>query len=219
MNAAATSQPLVVPSAAPPPSHGEPGPGVLCDRDGTIIENRADYVLRFGHIRLLPGAVNALRNAVRAGFTIGIVSNQSPVGRGLLTEQEALQLHRELLARLSAAQVPVAASYLCPHTPEHGCRCRKPEPGLVRRAVADLRLDPTRTWYVGDAVTDALAARAGGVQGVLVRTGRGAAQALTLGSHGLTSLPVVDDLAAAVELARCRSAGPLPAVRVGWEMT
>ncbi|MFI1357956.1 D-glycero-alpha-D-manno-heptose-1,7-bisphosphate 7-phosphatase [Streptomyces sp. NPDC020898] len=204
--------PIVIRGAGPSRSMDEYGPGepgLLCDRDGTIIENRAEYVLRSEDIRILPGAVDALRDAVRAGFTIGIISNQSPVGRGLLTVNEAVSLHQELLARLAAADVPVAASYLCPHRPEHRCHCRKPEPALIRRAVTELRLDPARTWYVGDAAADALAARTAGVHGALVRTGRGAAESRTLDRHGLTGLPVVDDLAAAVELAgrRLRAAG------------
>lgn len=207
--------PIVIRGAGSSPSADSPGsfgPGLLCDRDGTIIENRADYVLRSEHIQLLPGAVTALRDAARAGFTIGIVSNQSPVGRGLLTESEAVELHHELLTRLVAADVPVAASYLCPHTPEHHCPCRKPEPALIRQAVSELALDPARTWYVGDAASDALAAKTAGVHGVLVRTGRGAAQTGALARHGLTDLPVVADLAAAVELAgrRLRTAQPWP---------
>ncbi|MFD5446009.1 D-glycero-alpha-D-manno-heptose-1,7-bisphosphate 7-phosphatase [Streptomyces tendae] len=178
-------------------------PALLCDRDGTVIENRDNYVLRPEHIRFLPGAIDALQEACALGHVIALITNQSPIGRGLLSVEQALGLHRVVTDRLTAAGVAVSGTYLCPHTPHDGCRCRKPAPDLLNRAVSDLRLTLADTWYVGDALSDVGAARAAGVRPVLTRTGRGAAQERTpVASEILDGVDIVDDLTALVKLLR-----------------
>jgi histidinol-phosphate phosphatase family protein len=184
---------------------GAPPPGaaaLLCDRDGTLIAHCEGYVLEPGHVRLLPAAVLALRAAAERGFTVAILSNQSPVGRGLLTEADAVFLHRVVLDALSAEGVAVAGSFLCPHAPVHDCGCRKPRPGMVAEAVAAFGLDPAHTFYVGDAVEDMRAAVRGGVRPIMVRTGRGAAhEPVVLADPETSGVAVVDDVRAAVDLA------------------
>jgi len=196
-------------------------PGLLCDRDGTLIAHRDDYVLEPGHVRLLPASGSALRAAADRGFTVAIVSNQSPVGRGLLAVDEAVALHRLVLDGLAAEGVRVAGSFLCPHAPAHDCFCRKPRPGMVAAAVTAFGLDPARTFYVGDAVEDVRAAVRGGVRPILVRTGRGAAHEPVVRADPETSAAaVVDDVRAAVDLAwslleRAGSAGGRGALCAG----
>ena len=109
-------------------------PGLLCDRDGTLIEHRVNYILEPSHIHLLPGVAAALCNAQRHGFVVVVLSNQSPVGRGLLSVTDALRLHRQVLGDLKRGRITVAGSYLCPHAPAHDCTCRKPKPGMVQRS-------------------------------------------------------------------------------------
>jgi D-glycero-D-manno-heptose 1,7-bisphosphate phosphatase len=180
---------------------GPPRATLFCDRDGTIIENRADYVREVRHTVPLPEATQALRKAARAGFLIVIVSNQSPIGRGLLTEAQVIGVHRALLHRLAEAGIEIAGSYLCPHRPEDSCPCRKPRPGMIQAALGGFRSDRRRSVLLGDAVEDMQAARAAGLEGVLVRTGRGAAHAQLLAAHPeLRDIPVVADLRAAVDL-------------------
>lgn len=176
-------------------------PALLCDRDGTIIENRDDYVRKPSHIAVLPGAIEALCRVTVHGFIVILVSNQSPIGRGLLTEEQVISVHRVVLAKLAAGGVSVAGTYLCPHAPDHHCGCRKPQAGMIREAVTDFRLDLSRTVMIGDAVEDMLAARTGGVRGLMVRTGRGSRHAGQLAARPeLIGTPVVADLGAAVDL-------------------
>lgn len=176
-------------------------PALLCDRDGTVIENRHDYVRELAHIEPFPAAVRTLRQVSAAGTPIVLVTNQSAVGRGVLTMSQAVGLHHRLLDSLAAAGVRIAGTYMCPHTPADACGCRKPAPGMIHEALARFHLDPARTALVGDAVEDMLAARRAGVLGVMVRTGRGADHADRLAATPETAdTPVVPDLSAAVEL-------------------
>ena len=171
-------------------------PAVFLDRDGVIIENRARYVRAWADVTFLPGALAALAHLSRAPLAVVIVTNQSAVGQGLLSEPEAEAINANLLTAIRAAGGRVDAVYLCPHTDADGCDCRKPAPGLLVRAAADLDLDLPRSILIGDALSDLAAGRAAGVGRVaLVRTGRGAAQErLAAGQR----LDVFDNLADAL---------------------
>ncbi|MFJ9085812.1 D-glycero-alpha-D-manno-heptose-1,7-bisphosphate 7-phosphatase [Streptomyces sp. NPDC102384] len=175
-------------------------PGLLCDRDGTIIENRNDYVRDPSQIKVLKGALTALRRVAAWRIPIVLVTNQSPVGRGILTVHQAVALHTQVVDALSAEGVRITATYMCPHAPASACGCRKPAPGMIHAAVHRFRLDAARTALVGDSVEDMLAARRASVHGVMVRTGRGADHCNRLGQvPELVSTPVVPDLSAAVD--------------------
>jgi D-glycero-D-manno-heptose 1,7-bisphosphate phosphatase len=186
-------------------------PGLLCDRDGTVIENRDGYVLEPADVVPLNGAARALQRADAYGFTVVLVSNQSAIGRGLLTPQVAMDLHGLALARLPGAESVVAGSYLCPHRPADRCSCRKPAADMVLAALSRFRLDPARTFLVGDAWEDMTAARIGGVSGLLVLTGRGRTHAPKVTADpGLNEVEVLPDVGAAVEYAgrRLAAGGP-----------
>ncbi len=184
-------------------------PAVFLDRDGVIIENRDDYVLSWRDVAFLPRALEALRRLSHSPYTIVIVTNQSPVGRGLLALEEAEAINRRVIARIEAAGGRVDASYLCPHHPDEGCACRKPAPGMLLRAAADLGLDLPRSYLVGDAVSDVAAAEAAGARGILVLTGRGADQAPRLRARYGAAGRVAEDLATALD-----TLGMVPAVEV-----
>lgn len=171
-------------------------PAVFLDRDGVIIENRDRYVRAWADVAFLPGALAALARLRRAPLAVVIVTNQSAVGQGLLSRADADAINAGVLAAIRAAGGRVDAVYLCPHTDADGCDCRKPAPGLLRRAAADLDLDLSRSVLIGDALSDLAAGRAAGVGRVaLVRTGRGAAQErLAAGQR----LDVFDNLADAL---------------------
>ncbi|MFE7834959.1 D-glycero-alpha-D-manno-heptose-1,7-bisphosphate 7-phosphatase [Streptomyces sp. NPDC057474] len=175
---------------------------LLCDRDGTIIRNRDDYVLSTEDVEFLPGATSALRRAHEAGLAVVLVSNQSPVGRGLLDAEECLRIHRHVTDALQAGGAPVTASYLCPHAPADDCVCRKPRPGLALAALKRFGAPTHRAWLVGDSREDMGAAVGARVRGVLVRTGRGARHEPDVrADRALTGVRIEDDLAAAVQLA------------------
>jgi D-glycero-D-manno-heptose 1,7-bisphosphate phosphatase len=156
-------------------------PAVFVDRDGTL-NREVDYLTRLRDLRLLPGAADGMRRLARAGFAVVIVTNQSAVARGRMTLQTARALNDELVRRLGRLGAAVAAVYLCPHHPTEGraplrrrCACRKPRPGMIRRAARDLALDLRRSYCVGDGAVDLGLAAAAGVPGILVLTGHGRA--------------------------------------------
>jgi D-glycero-D-manno-heptose 1,7-bisphosphate phosphatase len=178
-------------------------PAVFLDRDGTIIED-VGYLDRLDKLDLFPWTVDAIRALNRAGLPVVVVTNQSAVARGFITESFVDQVHRELGTRLSGGGARVDAFYYCPHHPDgtvaryaRRCDCRKPERGLVERAARDLNLDPSRSFVVGDTWLDIGLARAFGARGVLVRTGSGAVEEMRPPAS-LRADAVVDNLAAAV---------------------
>jgi D-glycero-D-manno-heptose 1,7-bisphosphate phosphatase len=154
-------------------------PAIFLDRDGVIIENRSDYVRQWSHVRILPKAIEALSAFRQAGFKIVVVTNQSAVGRGLMTLQDAQQINERLVETIKEQGGWVDAVFMCPHKPEDNCQCRKPQPGLLLQAAHELSLDLRSSWMVGDAWTDLLAGQSAGLAGtIMVRTGRGQAQLL-----------------------------------------
>jgi D-glycero-D-manno-heptose 1,7-bisphosphate phosphatase len=140
---------------------------VFLDRDGTLIEDRG-HLDDPSQVNLLEGVPEALRRLQAAGFKLVLVSNQSGVGRGWLSEAKLEAVHRSLLRRLAEHCVSLDAAYYCVHAPENGCTCRKPLPGLLLSASNDLKLDLHRSWMVGDKRSDAQAGLAAGARAILV---------------------------------------------------
>lgn len=145
---------------------------VLLDRDGTIIHNR-EYLADPKLVELLPGAAEGLRSMRALGFGLVVVSNQSGVGRGWFDEACVEVVHARLRQILQAEGVLLDGIYYCPHHPDAGCRCRKPRPALVERAVHDLRFDPAESVVIGDSACDLGLGRAIRATTILVRTGHG----------------------------------------------
>jgi len=140
-----------------------PVAAVLFDRDGTLVED-VPYNGDPEKVRLLPGAREAADLLRAQAIPTGVVSNQSGVGRGLITEHDVIQVNRradELLGTLGTW-------VFCPHTHEDRCACRKPRPGLVLDAARRLRVRAEDCVVIGDIRADVLAARAAGARGVLV---------------------------------------------------
>lgn len=176
---------------------------VFLDRDGTIIED-VGYLHDLDQIAFYPFANDAIRALNRSGLAVVVVTNQSGVARGLITEAFVDETHARLSATLAAGGAFIEAYYYCPHHPAgtvaeyaKACDCRKPASGLIDRAVRDLGLDPTRSFVVGDKWLDLGVARTVGARGILVRTGSGAWEE----AHKRPSDPdadaIVDNLAAA----------------------
>lgn len=148
------------------------------DRDGVINEER-DYVHRIEDFHLLPGVVDGLALLQQAGYALVVVTNQAGIARGLYGEAEFAALTKHMLATLADAGVTIAAVYHCPHHPTAGlaayrrdCDCRKPRPGMLLAAAADLGLALGESVLVGDKRSDIEAGRAAGVpRCVLVTSG------------------------------------------------
>lgn len=162
--------------------HAEAGRrrAVFLDRDGTVIED-VDYLSRFDQMALFPWTIDALRLLARAGFLTVVVTNQSAVARGIVTEDFIVATHEELNRRLAAGGARIDAFYFCPHHPDavvekyrRKCRCRKPEPGMIEDGARDLGVDLSRSWMIGDRWIDVATGSAAGVRSLLVRTGHAA---------------------------------------------
>jgi len=152
-------------------------PAVFLDRDGTLIHEK-EYLADPDRVVLIPGALEALRILRKAGFALGVVTNQSGIARGLyrLDQYQAVAARMEELLR--EAGLAVDATEFCPHHPDFGprCECRKPGTGMYRAAAQALGLDLSRSYFVGDRTKDVLPARALRGTGILVRTGYGSAE-------------------------------------------
>jgi histidinol-phosphate phosphatase family protein len=140
---------------------------VLLDRDGTLVVD-VPYNGDPERVRPMPGARRALDRLRAEGVRLAVVSNQSGIGRGLLTETEVAAVNRRVEELLG----PLGPWLVCPHEPGHGCDCRKPAPGLVLAAAERLGVEPERCAVVGDIGADVEAARAAGARAVLVPTPR-----------------------------------------------
>lgn len=178
---------------------------VFLDRDGTINED-VGYPSRIDQVRIYPYAFEALRKLKDAGFAAVVVTNQSGIGRGYLTEADLAAIHRHIASEFAARGVRIDAFYYCPHyefsdLPGYGglCACRKPEPEMGRRAAAELGLDLERSYMIGDKIEDVRFGLAIGAKPVLVRTGYGAESEQRLPGLGITPAAVADDLRAAVD--------------------
>lgn len=139
------------------------------DRDGTLIRD-AHYLSDPAKVELLPGVPDALKQLADAGFALVVITNQSGIARGLLTEAEYEAVRERLDTLLAAEGVVLTASYHCPHEPERSgpCECRKPGTLLHRRAAEDLGIDLTRSLYLGDRWRDVAPGRALGGRGILI---------------------------------------------------
>ena len=149
-------------------------PAAFLDRDGTLIDERG-YLGDPGRIRFYPSVVPALKRLRKAGYRLVVISNQSGVGRGYFTMDTLKKVNRRFLQLLRSRGVRIDGVYFCPHLPAAGCSCRKPAPGMAKKAARDLALDVRRSFVIGDQVRDLQLARRVGATGVLVLTGAGRA--------------------------------------------
>ena len=145
-------------------------PAVFLDRDGVI--NRrlpGDYVRSWGQFLFLPGARAGLRLLREAGHVLVVITNQRGIGRGLMSEEDLAEIHRRMQIELVRANAGVDAILHCPHDQGEGCRCRKPGPGMIEQALERFEIDPSRSWVVGDSLTDLESGWAVGIRGILVK--------------------------------------------------
>jgi D-glycero-D-manno-heptose 1,7-bisphosphate phosphatase len=151
-----------------------PGPGgrpaVFLDRDGTLVED-VGYPREPQQLRLLPGSAAALAELRGHGFALVVISNQSGVGRGLLTREQAERVHRRLAELLAEYGVGLDGAYYCYHAPDEGCSCRKPSPHFLLIAGNELGLDLSRSFMVGDKPGDVQAGLSAGCRTVLFGDG------------------------------------------------
>ncbi len=149
-------------------------PAIFLDRDGVIIENRSNYVLSWSDVEIFDQAIETLAQFAHLDYLFVIVTNQSPVGRGLISYADANEINSKLISIIHERGGRIDAAYICPHAPSENCDCRKPRPGMLKQAAEDLSIDLSESIMIGDALTDLKAGIQAGVKDViLLETGRG----------------------------------------------
>jgi len=146
---------------------------VFLDRDGTLMEE-VEYCADPAMVRVYPGIPEALRRIKEAGWSAFIITNQSGIGRGLMTEAQYVAVQEELLRQLGAGAID--GVYFCPDAPGVPSTRRKPAPGMVWEAAAAYDIDLPHSFFIGDKSSDMECGKRAGVRTVLVLTGYGAQQ-------------------------------------------
>ncbi|MFH1680502.1 MAG: HAD family hydrolase [Candidatus Eisenbacteria bacterium] len=159
------------------PEAAEEKPAVFLDRDGTLV-HQVGFVNHPARLRPYPFTARAVRALNDRGIPAVVVTNQSGIGRGIITEEVLEKTHERLRRILALGGAHIDGMYVCPHHPTEGpsprrCRCRKPGTLLVGRAARELGLDSKRSFFVGDSEADILTGRRAGGRTVLVLTGYG----------------------------------------------
>lgn len=173
-------------------------PAIFLDRDGVLIENRSDYIRDWSQVIVFAEAITALAKPVLKNYKLVIVTNQSAVGRGLVHSETVQEINDRLATIIRNAGGQIDGIYTCPHTPTDACDCRKPKPGLLLQAAAELNIDLAHSWMIGDAWSDLLAGQAAGVPRLaILRTGRGSEQLSQVPPIGL-EYSVFNDLSEAL---------------------
>lgn len=174
---------------------------VFLDRDGVIIQNRENYVCSWNDVEFLPSALNALERLSQTSYKIIVVTNQSAIGRGIITLQEAEAINRRIIKEIEKSGGRVDLFLTCPHAPEAHCLCRKPQPGLIQKAAEQLSIDLESSALIGDALTDIQAGSAAGIKTlILVKTGRGREQLLLAQTIVQPHFLIADHLLSAIDI-------------------
>ncbi len=196
-----------------------PNKAVFLDKDGTLIYD-VPYNVDPAEIRLMPGALQALRALYDAGFMPIIVTNQSGVARGYFPETALERVEEHLRQLLAGAGVPLYGFYYCPHHPEGElpeytgeCGCRKPAAGMLVRAAAEHDIDLSRSWFIGDILHDVEAGRRAGCRTVLLDNG-GETEWVLAGPHRLPH-HICDTLLEAAQVITALESAHLPS-EVAW---
>lgn len=176
-------------------------PAIFLDRDGVIIENRDAYVQSWADVHIFEQALYGLKRYADADYYFIIVTNQSAVGRGIISLKQAQEINKKLVKEIESFGGRIDAVYMCPHAPDDKCECRKPEPGLILQAIKDFDIDLQDSIMIGDALTDLIAAESARIdKRVLVRTGRGKRELLDKELFYIGACVICDDLSRALDV-------------------
>ena len=173
-------------------------PIVFLDRDGVINQDSPEYIKRPEEFHFIPDSPEAIALLCRHGFEVILITNQSAVGRKMISAQTLEAIFDKLKKGVVAAGGKITDIFFCPHTPDEGCTCRKPATGLIDTAVRQYGIDPSTTVMVGDSAKDIRCGRSAGCgRTVLVATGNGPAAREALAENGENPDFYAEDLMAA----------------------
>lgn len=170
---------------------------IILDRDGVINEDSDDYVKSAEEWYPIPGSLEAIAKLKKAGYTVVIATNQSGIGRGLFGFEEFEEMCEKMDVMLDQVGGYIDGIFLCPHTPEDDCDCRKPLPGMFEQIAGEFDIDLTGVPVVGDSLRDLQAGQAVGCTPYLVKTGKG--ERTIAKGEGLEGVVIFEDLAEFVE--------------------
>ncbi len=171
----------------------------LLDRDGVLNVDRADSVRHPGELAMIPGSAAAVARLNAAGVRVAVVTNQSVVGRGIISAGMLEQIHHKVADALAREGGRIDAWFVCTDHPDQAGWRRKPRPGMLREALDQFRVAPSDAVLIGDSAGDLAAAAAAGCRRILVRTGKGAATQARGIDPAVLPVAVHENLAGAVE--------------------
>lgn len=157
---------------------------VILDRDGVINQDSDDYVKTVDEFQLIDGSADAIARLHKAGFTVVVATNQSGLARGFFDLDDLEAMHAKLTVAVENAGGEVSGIFYCPHGPDDGCYCRKPETGLIDAIEAEFEVSAAGAPLVGDSIRDLQAGLDKGCEPMLVMTGKG--------QHSLEQLQAAD---------------------------
>jgi len=170
---------------------------IVLDRDGVINEDLDQPVASANDWLPIPGSLEAIARLYQNGWSVAVATNQSGIGRGLMTLGNLHEVHQRLHEQVNQVGGKIDVIAFCPHTDSDDCACRKPAPGMLYTISERLGADLSNVVMVGDSLRDAQTAMAAAAKPIIVRTGKGQK---TLDSHkGLEHIPAFDDLASYVD--------------------
>ena len=147
---------------------------VFIDRDGVInVDPIGDYIKTWKQFRFERGALSALKKITARGYQIILISNQAGIGDGVYAEAALWDIHKKMLGVFAKWGIKIRASHFCLHGKKAGCKCRKPETGLFKKAVKGIRFDRKKTFFIGDKATDMEAGKRFKLRTIMVKTGHG----------------------------------------------
>jgi len=170
---------------------------VILDRDGVINKDSTDFIKSPDEWQPIPGSLEAIARMTHANYRVVVATNQSGMGRGLFDIGTFNRINEKMHREINNVGGRIDAIFYCPHRPDEGCKCRKPEPGLFLEICRRLHCDLEGVPAIGDSLRDITAAKAVGAWPILVRTGKGRSTELKHKELGNTE--VFDDLASAVD--------------------
>ena len=174
-------------------------PAIFLDRDGVIIKNRNSYVRDWAHVCFYKRSLDAILKLSSTSYKIVLVTNQSAVGRGLISISTADEINRRIVDQIKKSGGRIDGVFMCPHQPDDMCFCRKPQPGLLFEAAKALSIDLKRSILIGDAISDIQAGQNAGIERtILVLTGRGRMQLTQPAVRNLQPFDVFQSLSHAV---------------------
>jgi len=173
---------------------------IFLDRDGVICENRNEYVKSWEEFVWISGAKEALSRLTRNGYTTIVITNQSAVGRGIVSRQVVEEIHQRMGKEITQTGGKVERIYYCPHKPEDGCSCRKPKPDLLLQAAEDFKLDLRSSYLIGDMITDIEMGHKVGCRTIMLKTGKGLSQLADQAHWKIKPDYIAQDLSEAVDL-------------------